>query len=359
MPTDEDANATERPRQNDTSAAAPAQVDRGMHHASRKLRCLIAARLRKPAMQVSQVDIEQFISEFATFCDATLGIQMGRRTITHWFSKDDTTIYKNHRQHVLDFFRQTLPNLTDALLSVDWRACCEELERQQRARSQTVVIELPVPLGSLTTEDRNFLCGVYELYRYSFANDNEINIDLLIVTPDKTQPNRLRIEIIVEPLNKGEPNETFVGYLYTYGHTLLGVPILANPDPSLARARRFEFPAEDLTRTREHLIKIGIVAGNSVQLDCPVAAKCLISKLSNTQALLEEYVKIVNRYPAAKLYAPYVEAISNDIRRHPDRTSEQDDALLHVKSVRKPKVRPRSTFPVLPLDPDDPHVTRL
>lgn len=355
MPPTNDGGAGRRPRQNDAHLPPPAQVDRGMHHAPRKLRLLIAARDGKSVAEISQADTEKFVTEFVAFCSSVLNAKLQKRTVARWFAREDSTIYNEHRGHVLAFFHPQLPFLLDAHLSLSIESFETEIQHAQVTVSQSVVIEFPIPLRTLTAEDREFLCGIYELYRYSFANDGGINLDLLTVTPDPAHPNRLRMDIIVEPLAEGGLNESFGGYLYAYGRTLLGVPVLNNADSTLARVRRFEFPVESLTRTRENLVKIGIVAGNSVQLHGPVAAKCLISKISNAHVALPEYLEIVKRYPPSALYKPYVEAICNDIRRYPDRVSEQDDYLLSVQSSRKPRVRPRNTFPHLPNDPKDPH----
>jgi hypothetical protein len=363
MATDKEPRVGQLPRQNDASDKTRTEVDRGMDHASHKIRRLIAAKLGKEPQELTEHELGVFVVEFLLFCKNVRKKPIERRHVLHWLDAPNSSVYQKHQSHILSFFQQHLPFVDQPLLLLNRDEFDAAFQRDVISSAQSVVIEFPVPLGVLSPEDHTFLCGIYELYRYSFANDGDINLDILILAADEGHPNRLKMEVIGAPLTKDGKTESFVGHLYCYGRSLLGVPVFADHDPTHARVRRYEFPSEGLARTRENLLRIGIVAGNSIQLAGPVAARCLISKLSNSRALLPEYLKIVGRYPAAprplekSIYEPYVSAISNDVRRYPDRVSEQDDYLLNIRSARKPRARPRQSYPPLPHDAHDPRAT--
>ena len=315
---------------------------------------LLAAKLRKPVADLSDADVASFVTDFVKFCKES-NQPVEKRTVTRWLEKQNSIIYEPNRVRVVGYFQRDLPLFSDVLLGLDLAEFQKQVESGTVTGSRSVSIDLWVPLGFFGPEDKAFLCGVYELFHYSFSNDGQISIDLLVVTAEGESATRLNLEIFAEPLNPGGPHELFVGHFYTYGRTLLGLPVLKSDDTRVARVRRFEFPVEDVTRTREAMVKIGIVSGNSVQLHGPVSAKCLISKISNNPMAASRYLNIVKRYSPHTLYDPYVEAIRNDVRRHPDRTSDQDDYVLCIQSTRKPRVRPRSSNPALVDDPDDPH----
>lgn len=363
MATEKEPRVGRPPRQNDTSNKARAEVDRGMDHASHKIRRLIAAGLGKEPQELTEHELGVFVAEFLLYCKNVRKKPIEKRHVQHWLNAPNSSVYQEYQSHIVSFFQQHLPFVDQPLLLLNRDEFDAAFQRDVISSSQSVTIELPVPLGVLSPEDRTFLCGIYELYRYSFANDGDINLDILVLTADESHPNRLKMQVTGAPLTKGGKTESFVGHLYSYGRSLLGVPVFADHDPTHARVRRYEFPSEGLARTRENLLRIGIVAGNSIQLAGPVAARCLISKLSNSPDMLPEYLKLVGRYPAASrppeksIYEPYVTAISNDVRRYSDRVSEQDDYLLNIRSVRKPRARPRQSYPPLPNDAHDPRAT--
>jgi hypothetical protein len=341
--------------------------ERALDHANYRLRVLIAAYFEKPLAQLTDADLLTFETKFCGFCNTEENrkTRLLVRDVKRWFAKDDSVIFSDYQHSLVIFFQKKWEFFDHETLSHELSDFEANFYRTAAAHIRTLVIALGEPLGILNEVDRKFLCGVYELYRYSFANDGKINIDVLVVRPDPVNPNRLQMEVIVEAFREDGKHDRFVGIFCKYGNSLLGLPVFQHDDnlvdtegmerkkPVNARVRRYEFPKSSLKRTEENLVKVGIVSGNSVQVECPVSAKCLIAKLSNDPERATHYLNIANRYRPEQLYQYYVEAISNDIRKDPKKIGDQDDYLLIARPFH-PRLRKRQTFPPLPDDPADP-----
>jgi hypothetical protein len=324
---------------------ARVSVERGVHQARQKIEFLIAAKAGKSPAQLTDYDTSEFVSDFVAFCNKEK-IAIQKRDVRRWIAKKDSIIYGRNKLRVIDYFRAHLPYITDSMLDLDLRSFKERLAASFRA-SRVLTVEAPIELGTFDAEDVEFLCGVYELYRYSFANNGEISVDLLVITPDQSTSTHLKLELIVRPMTPDRPYERFCGLIYNYGQSLFAVATLKTRNPKLALIRCIEFPIDDAIRMREHMVKIGIMSGSSGQLRGPVSAKCLASKVSDAHRPLPAYLRLVQRYSRDQLHQPYVEAISNDIRG--DR-----GFLLSIGATKKPSPRRRHTYPPLPNDPNDP-----
>jgi hypothetical protein len=335
---------------------------RGLDYADRRLRVLIAAYFEKPVEKLSEADISGFARKFFGFCNGELNVAKEFKVRDFLeFMTPDHVIYGPTQGRFLAFFKKRWPFFDEQILYHDIEGFGDNFYREQAKHTRTLVIRLGAPLRAFDEFDRAFLVGVYELYRYSFANEGKINIDVLVIKPDPANPTMLQMEVIVGAIRSDKKYERYEGLFCQYGHSLLGLPVyvdFAEDQDKYARVRRYEFSDKGLVRTVPNLIKLGIVSGNSVQLGFPVAAKCLISKLSNDPARADAYTKLAKRYDASKLYEPYVLAISNDIREAASKKDiEQDDSLLVAWSSRPPKARRRNSFPELADEPNDPMKT--
>ncbi len=330
----------------------------GLEHSDRRLRILIAAYFEKPSTEgPSEVDIAAFGRKFFGFCKEELKLsnKFKTRDLDDLLSPGHK-LYDKTIERLVKFLQKRWEFFDDSILLHDIKDFQDNFYRALARHTTKLTIQLGTPLRVFDELDRAFLIGVYELYRHSFANEGKINVDTMVIRPDPTNPQTLRMEVIVKPHRRDRQLEHFEGLFCQYGQSLLGLPVYIDKNEeeqkSNARVRRYEFSAKSLKRTPGNLVKIGIVSGNSVQLEFPVAAKCLISKVSNDPDRVHAYSKNSNRYDAHRLHPPYVTAISNDIR---SAGSDGDiDHLLVAWSSRPPKARSRNTFPELPDELSDP-----
>jgi hypothetical protein len=347
--------------------------ERGLSHARHRLSVLLAAYFGKPPGDLAKSDEATFVTKFRGFCNNEEGRipRLDARDVDSWFAKDDSTILSKNQLSLVNFFKKKWDFFDLETLRRDLSDFETNFYKAAAAHERTLVIALGEPLGAWSEADHKYLCGVYELYRYAFANDGNVNVDVLIIRPDPVNPKRLQMEVIVRGHRQDGKHDRFVGIFCQYGNSLLGLPVYVNDEATSdatttgdsrrsrnARVRRLEFPIESLRRTQANLVKIGIVSGNSNHVGAPVSAKCLIAKISNDPSRADNYVRIADRYHPRKLYSYYVEAISNDIRRDPGKPGEQDDYLLIARhSSHPPRLRPRTSDPPLPDDPADPSGT--
>ena len=328
---------------------ATAQQSRHNGSSGTKLRTILAVTSGRHVNQVTEADIEKWIARFIQFCRDEYKLKKNHRDIMVWFDPNGF-IYnkKTTGEPFVEFVSRDVPGFSWGIFTLGVDDFATELARLFKSRLSVIMIDLPVPLGNFSADDQKFLCGIYEMYRYSFANNGEVNIDIVIIKPDQNNINRLFLDMIVEPIDVNGRHEIFSGHMYKYGRVLLAVPVLQGTDQNIARVRRMELPDHSGDHVKENRIKIGIISGNSIYLHGPVAAKCLMSKVSNatSDAVRNKYMPLVTRYDANQIYPAYRTAID-------DRGDNK--FVLHIGSDKPDKPRPRESNPALPEDDDDPY----
>jgi hypothetical protein len=207
------------------------------------------------------------------------------RTVRRWLSDKRSTrqLYSQDRiakffaRHIIDFdFSQKL-----------FQCPYEEFARCVQHLVDVAATEVRVPLAHALEEFNDHaieqLVGRYRIYRYSFANAEQIISEIGLIRKMPGTSNILAIDVyspssqLHRPIKTLDDSDHFKGILFQFGPMLYLTASLAKGGP--ARIRYYHFP-----RVIGRPVHYGIATGYSTNLDEPVATKVLAIKL-NTDSI--------------------------------------------------------------------------
>jgi len=293
--------------------------------------------------------ITLFVDSFRSFCASEMCPSDDRKApkddaVRAWIA-GTRVAHGGNRRRLLAYWRTRYPFFDNSWLLLKYPHFFSTFVRALAAYSSSISLDLPVPLQTFKDDESGFLCGIYELYHYTFADDGKINLNLVVVEPDPVQQTRLNIQIFVKALGGLQPHEEFRGHLFRYFASYIAIVVVQTTTESLVRARRLELPLEPLIEACR--VKLGIISGHSVGLKVPVSARFLMSKISDNPADAHLHMHLVGHYDVGPngghaLHPPYLRVIDNTLRAP---KGEDPQYVLRVAIAHRPKPRTADSYP--------------
>jgi hypothetical protein len=258
-----------------------------------------------------------------TGADEKSGLQ--RRTVQRWLSDDEPSPVLNkpsrdkivvyfHEHHGIDF-------------KDSWFECSFEEFKHDRdgavgarpsqpLRSGTPLVSTPqahefsiqIPgVSTLTPDHIALLSGKYLLYRYSFRGRGEVVVEVITISSIKDNDMELEVVMYCHPVGN-PPNlreassststiassqaDKFVGKMFRLGHMFTIVSCFSSAKDR--RLRCLHFPVLKVPR----LTHYGLIDGYSLNLNEPVAARIVATKINSKTAMTpEDYSRVKRGIP--------------------------------------------------------------
>jgi hypothetical protein len=270
-----------------------AMSDQGDSRKSRKAAILSLYR-EQLALLVERagLDEKQFQSELKETK------QISARVSGGWTGNKNRLPQKSKELKLVEYFSSKLNipshEISKHLGQTSVKALAETLDGKQS--SSEIRIDLQSPIRTISDSRAKYLCGTYEMFRFSFAGI--VGVPMIvreIVTISRhTQDSRcLRLDMYCCPaeldmeiekwksdvtnIEAAKSFEHFTGILYKFGHCFYGHASYANAENKEKRLRNLHFPFLE----KERNVHFGIVSGYSSRKWEPVAVKAIACKLDN------------------------------------------------------------------------------
>lgn len=242
-----------------------------------------------------------------------------KRTIQGWLNdvRPERRLHLDAQKKIIAFFEAQIPGFTFSsdLFQSEFNAFCVAVTARPESVANEITLILARSPDMLEDVIVKYLVGKYVMYRYSFADLDDVISEIAIISKSNQPSRSLTIDVYCPPadtqrqVHKLEDAEHFSGNIFQFGKMFYATVSFAKAESS--RIRYYHFPRLDAVRW----IHYGISTGYSANLREPVAAKVLARKLRK-DTLEEGDANFISRHePASAALSKFRHLIDNPFER--------------------------------------------
>lgn len=203
---------------------------------------------------------------------------------------------------------------------------CSEIQQRLAEKRDMIAVKLESDSEKMAEAEIRYICGKYELYRYSFSgyeliarelltiqqvNNNSSQLEVKMYTQIAHQLKEIPVETLMEDKEEPKKPDIFHGTIFKFGKMYYIAASYSDKNKD-HRMRFLFFPALDSIRGHIHY---GILTGYSDNLSEPVASRAIAVKVSPRSTLNDgDMSKVKTDTPDDEAFAKYRELIEFDPR---------------------------------------------